>query len=408
MSSDVSIIEIVMPAMEMAQDSATLIHWFKTEGEYVQKGDPLMQIETDKVSVDIEAPASGTLSNISAQPGDSVPVGVVIALLLSESEAVVHTPKSPIATAQRNKGESSKPLPSIVSLTSSPSPVAPRLPATSPKARRIAGEHQINLNRLPGSGPGGAVLSRDIPAETAERAAAMPPIPQNEYTVIPLKGIRKKVADKLQASYQSSPHISLTLSANMSETLRLLERLAPNIQSETGRVPTITVLLAKIIAPTLLKHPRLNAHLVQEEIREFTSVHLGIAVALDEGLIVPVIRQVERKGLAALQSELNDLSERARSGRLTPDQVKGSTFTLSNLGMFGIEHFTAILNPPEVGILSVGAIRQVPLGVGTQILLQPIMQLTLNADHRAVDGAVAAVFLKSLKEALENPHLLLM
>jgi len=397
--------EIVMPALEMAQDSGRLVRWLKAEGELVRKGEPLMEIETDKVTVEIEATASGILASVSAHGGDEVPVGQVIGLLLSEDESAATLPASitasPVArrlAAGAEQIEKANEL-SLESPQSTSKPILQSIPA-SPKARRLAAEHGLELSAVAGSGPDGAVLAADVQAYLIQVKAHI----EDNYRVIPLIGMRKIIAARLYTSYQTAPHIALTVSVNMTETLRLLEKLKPTIQTETGYNLTITTVLSKAVSTVLVKHPRLNAHLIENEIREYTVVHLGVAVALDDGLIVPIIRNVEHKGLAVIQSDLHDLTQRARAGKLKSHEIKGSTFTLSNLGMFGIEQFTAILNPPEVGILAVGVIEERAIGVDGQVVLRPMMQMTLNVDHRAVDGAVAAAFLKTLKETLENPY----
>jgi pyruvate dehydrogenase E2 component (dihydrolipoamide acetyltransferase) len=219
-----------------------------------------------------------------------------------------------------------------------------------------------------------------------------------------MKGIRKVIAERLQHSAQTAPHIALTLSVDMTEIKRLMANLAGPVRQETGLELTLTAILARVTALALIRHPRLNAHLVDQEIREFKEVALGIAVALEDGLIVPVIRNAQARGLAALQAELSDLAQRGRAGKLGLDQIKGSTFTISNLGMYGVEQFTAILNPPEVGILAVGAITPGPAELEGQLVMRPLMRLTLMVDHRAVDGAVGAQFLATVKTILENPY----
>lgn len=390
--------EIIMPAMEMAQDTGRLVRWLKPEESFVRKGEPLMEIETDKVTVEIESPADGILSAVTAHEGDEIPVGQVIGLLLGEHERVAVASPIPSNVSIVQKAE--------VSAYRQPTPSAPATNhgeaiLASPKARRLAAESNLDLWAIRGSGPDGAILAADVESVLPTRTETSP------ARVIPIKGVRKIIADRLQASYQTAPHIALTLAINMTEALRVFDREKHTVQAETGHALTLTALLCKFIADALMKHPRLNAHLVNDEIHEYNTVHLGIAVALDDGLIVPVIRHVERKGLAAIQTELHDLSERARAGKLKPEEVKGSTFTLSNLGMFGVEQFTAILNPPEVGILTVGAVQETPVGVNGQLVLQPMMQVTLCTNHRAVDGAVAAAFLQTSKQMMENLGLVL-
>lgn len=438
-------VEVIMPKLEMAQDMGTVVRWLKAEGEAIRKGEPLLEIETDKVTVEIEAPGSGILSDISAREGDEVPVGQVIAQLLSSEERAPMA--APAGEAKR------KPVEGVAGPVPAATPVAQRMAAThqldlgqiaasgrrvtkqdvsthlarqqssvksrlqpaSPLARRLANEQGLDLSQIHGSGPEGAVRAADLRQVSETAAPKAEPvteleIPQvEEYRRIPLRGIRKVVAQRLQQSYQHAPHISLTLTVDMTETERLMANLAEPIQQATGQVLTLTAVLARVTAIALSRHPRLNAHLVgDEEIREYESVHLGIAVALEDGLVVPVIRQAQLKGLAALQTELNELVSRARANKLALNEIKGSTFTLSNLGMYGIEQFTAIINPPEVGILAIGAITPGPKEIGGHLVMRPLMRLTLMVDHRAVDGAVGAQFLATLKHLLENPYRLLL
>ena len=376
-------VEVVMPAMEMSQESATLLRWLKAEGEVVREGEPLMEIETDKITVVVEAPATGVLAHVSADPDDEVPVGEVIAVLLEPGDApetVVDPPGAPA-----------------------------RLAPASPKARRLAAEQGLDVGRIAGTGPAGEVIVGDVSEVPTERAKPAPQqakrtVADEEYEVIPLLGARKLAAKRLQASSQTAPHISLTVSVDVAETLLLLDRLRPPVAEQTGQPPTITAILAYLVGQCLSKHSHLNAHVLGDEIHVYPVVHLGIAVALEDGLIVPVIRDIGEKTLAEIQASLVELAGSARAGSLEPRQVKGSTFTLTNLGMFGVEQFTAILNPPEASILAVGAIRDIPSGVDGEIVLRPTMQLTLCADHRAVDGFGAAAFLQELKEAMEDPH----
>ena len=396
-------VEIVMPAVEMAQDSGILVRWLKAEGEFVKQGEPVMEIETDKTVFEFEAPGSGTLANVSAKEGDEIPVGQVVAVLLAEGEsapegAAAQSVASPEAVNPASTDGAAQAQPQAVQ------PSVGKLPLASPKARRLAAEAGISLASVRGSGPDGAVLAADVAGQGG--AAAAPSVAEQEYEIIPLKGKRRIIAERMQQSAQAAPHISLSLSVDVGELRRLVERLSSQIESETGAPLKMTPVLAKVTAAALEKHPRLNAHFVDEEIHQYSAIHLGIAVALDDGLIVPVIRDVGGKKLTDVQVEMQDLLSRARSGRLRSDEIKGGTFTISNLGMFGVEQFTSIVNPPEICILSVGAIADRAVNVNGQIALRPMMQVTANVDHRAVDGAVAADFLKTLKSLLENPYLL--
>ena len=442
---------VVMPALEMAQDTGTLLRWLKHEGEQVQRGEPLMEIETDKVTLEIESGGSGVLTQVSAGPGDEVPVGQVIALLLAEGEAaVVAAPAavsaSPARPARALPASPVAAKPAAVSrapATVAASPLARRLaaehgvdlselPATagriskadvlawlerqgpaggsrmlaSPLARRLAGERGIELATLSGSGPQGAVLAGDVRAP--EVAAAPEAAAADEVLrVVPLTGMRGAIAARTQASARNAPHISLTLSADMSEALRLQQQLSPAVQAASGHKLTLTTLLARAVAATLKTHARLNAQLLEDGIHEYRPVHLGVAVALADGLLVPVMRDCDTLGLAQLQASLQQLAQRARARTLTAAELRGATFTLSNLGMYGIEHFSAIINPPEVAILAVGAVQERVVAVEGQAVVKPMLQLTINVDHRAVDGAVAAAFLRDLKQLLEDPWSLL-
>lgn len=421
--------EIVMPAMEMAQDVGTLVRWLKDEGEFVRKGEPLMEIETDKVTLEIEAPADGRLSDVRARAGETLPVGAVIGLLLRDDEtrALADTVVAASPVAHRLAAEHQLDL-SEVSVSGKRIRkddvlqfLAARQPGTaeisrqvpaSPKARRLSRENAIELASIRGTGPGGAVLVADIRAKLSEEAfTTSRPVEATEnaslYRIVPLTNMRETIARRMQQSYQNAPHISLSLSVSVQEIMRLLKHLKSATHTQGSQPPTITAVIAKAIGIALTKYPRLNAHFVGNEIHEYRAVNLGVAVALDDGLIVPVIQHIERKGLTEIQTELTDMASRARARALKPNEFKGSTFTLSNLGMFGIEHFNSILNPPEVGILAVGAICETAIKYKKKIVFRPRMQITLSVDHRAVDGAVAAAFLKTLKETMENPYLLM-
>ena len=394
-----------MPAVEMAQDSGILVRWLKAEGEFVKQGEPVMEIETDKTVFEFEAPGSGTLANVSAKEGDEIPVGQVVAVLLAEGESA---PKEAAASTKSVATPLAESPASADGAAQAPSqaaqPAVGKMPLASPKARRLAAEAGISLASVRGSGPDGAVLAGDVAQQRGAEAA--PPVAEQEYEIIPLTGKRRIIAERMQQSAQAAPHISLSLSVDVGELQRLVERLSSQVESETGAPLKMTPVLAKVTATALEKHPRLNAHFVDEEIHQYSAIHLGIAVALEDGLIVPVIRDVGGKKLTDIHIEMQDLLSRARSGRLRPEEIKGGTFTISNLGMFGVEQFTSIVNPPEIGILSVGTITDRAVKVNDQIALRPMMQVTVNVDHRAVDGAVAADFLKTLKSLLENPYLL--
>jgi len=403
--------EVVMPALEMAQDTGLLIRWLKNEGEQVNQGEPLMEIETDKAIMEIEAPATGILSEVTAKPGEEIPVGQVIALLVPSNK----TSKKRQVSTQKNHSLSKESLqkdsgtlpiesPAQCDEDSVKSPPRnPRKILASPKARRLAREYGVDLSNISGSGPGGAILATDFlnPQTAPDKMSS-----EEEYSVVPIQGMRKVIAERMQSSYKTAPHISLSLSINMNKLQELRHHVNETAQKLSRTSLKLTPILCKAISLALLKFPRLNAQLVGNEIREFKSINLAVAVSLEEGLLVPVIRGIENKGLPEIQSELQDLVKRAQQRLLKPEEMKNSTFTFSNLGMYDIEEFSSILNPPEVGILSVGVIKEKPISIDSCVVVRHVMKVTLNADHRAVDGAVAAQFLRYLRELLENPSLL--
>jgi pyruvate dehydrogenase E2 component (dihydrolipoamide acetyltransferase) len=311
--------EVIMPALEMSQEQGVLVRWLKTQGEFVARGEPLMEIETDKAVMEIEASASGVLSHVTAQEGDEVPVGQGIAWLLKEGETA---PTAPTGTTGRQR-------PATGTRTARRSGAA-RKPARSssrpgkvratPRARRMARQLGIDLSAVVGSGPKGAILPKDL--EALDRSS-QPVSGELEYRVVPIKGTRRSIAQRTRDSYRNAPHISLSLSLDVT-----------GLRAGTTPQRRLTPWLLKTIGDVLRKHPRLNAHLVEEEIREFRRVHLGVAVALEDGLVVPVLRNVHRKGIDRIQAELEDLADRSRKRTLQPEEMRGSTFSVSNLGMF--------------------------------------------------------------------------
>jgi pyruvate dehydrogenase E2 component (dihydrolipoamide acetyltransferase) len=392
-------VEIVMPALEMAQETAVLLRWHKKEGDYVQKGEVLMEVETDKAAVEIEATGSGILSQIACNPGDRVLIGQVIALILEKGEQLPPEGKPSMTTSQPHHepairkselGQGHDELsPGIVtSLRQVPSEKR-----ISPKARRLALEHGVNLDSIVASAPGQAEQSADVSKFLHNSGVAA--VPSGDYIAVPLQGNRKLIAEKTQKSHQTAPHIFLSLSIDVTEIYNISRDLSPKVETAPP-CPSLTSFL--------LKHPRLNAHLVGNEIREYKDIHLGVAVAVEDGVVVVVIRDAGRKSTLDIWRELQDLVIRSRNGRLRPTEVTGSTFTVSNLGMFGIERFSAILNIPEVAILSLGCSTKRAVEVGEKVEFRLFLEATINVDHRAIDGAGAAKYLQTLKQLLEQPE----
>lgn len=441
--------EVIMPKFGMAQEEGTVLRWLKQEGDPVEKGDVLLEVLTDKMDMEVEAQASGVLRGIRVQADETVPVATVLAYILAPGEplptapepepSAAAAPETPVQTAaatppkaspvaQRIAREAGVDLNQVAGsgpggrvtradveahLASAPA-AEPQMGGkvrATPAARRIAREAGVDLAQVTGSGPKGRVQADDVThyvaARTARQAEApAPPAGQ------PLRGVRKTIARRLSHSWQTIPHITFTASLDMTAAESLRARLGPEVKEWTGASLTPTVLLAKAVAATLSHHPRLNAWLQPQGgdllLTEHGSVNLGVAVALDDGLIVPVIRDAQGMGLADLAAAIADLSARARSGELHPDEVAGGTFTISNLGMYPLDHFTAIIDPPQVAILAVARAQVRPLWDGEQFTPAPIMQVTLSADHRAVDGAVAAAFLADLKAMVEEPGRMLL
>jgi len=436
-------IEVILPKVDMDQESGTVVEWSKQEGERVNEGEILLVIETDKVAVDVEAPGSGILSGISAQPGDEIPIGTVIAYLLSEGESL------PEGAGAPPKVEANTPAP-ITEKASGPAatPVAQNMAAAhgvdlssvtpagngqkitkadveaslsggivvsadgkayaSPAARRVARENQVDLASVVGSGPQGRIQSADVLGFVEHQVRVGAPFDAlSEPEVIPLIGMRQKIAERMTANYQQLPHIRFTSRVLMSEFIAARSALNTVAEKSGGQKISATALIVKLVASTLRRHPYLNSSLQGDQILLHRDVNIGVAVALESGLIVPVVRNADQKGLAQIAAEVNDLATRARDGKLVNADVKGGTFTISNLGPFGIEQFDAIINAPEAAILAVGATQNeaIPDDDG-QVVSQPVMRMTLSADHRIVDGAVAARFVADLRAVLEVPILM--
>jgi pyruvate dehydrogenase E2 component (dihydrolipoamide acetyltransferase) len=439
-------VDVIIPKMEMSQEEATLVEWLKQEGDPVKKGEPLFVVETDKVTVEVEAPGSGVLARVTAQAGERLPVTTCIAYILAPGE---EAPTSEPASqdSRRDNGQA----PAVERIPGAPipaeaTPLARRMasaegldlrqipgsgpggkitrsdvekmlsgglekPRATPAARRIARELDLPLTEIAGSGPRGRIQGEDVQRYQEQRAATQPAArpPEPEVTVVPVQGIRRSIAERMLASYQQVPHITFTSRVDL--THFEAARQGWNQRAERAGEPraSVTALLVKLVAQVLPRHPYLNARLVSgaqgDEIHLLKQVNIGVAVALPEGLIVPVVHDADRKPGRQIAAEVRELAEKARQSRLAPADVAGGTFTISNLGPFGIEQFTAIINPGQTGILAVGATVQEPYAVDGQVQLRPVVRLTLSVDHRVVDGARAAHFMADLREVLENPAL---
>jgi pyruvate dehydrogenase E2 component (dihydrolipoamide acetyltransferase) len=408
--------EVIMPALGVAQEKGTLLNWLKAEGQSVTKGEPLMEVETDKATVEIEAPASGILTNVTASVGDEVPVGSRIAVILAPGE--VATPAgqgphpNPLPEGEgRSRGQSkpgAEPNPPISPfvkgglkgdfLASETSPLARTRILASPAAKRIAKERGIDLASLRGSGPDRSVLAEDVlRAGSAQTTAPAGPLKVKE--TVQLTPMRRIVGERMTKSKQTAPHFYLSMDADMTEINR--RRGAFKEKDET-LVPSINDFILSACARSLRDFPSLNAAFTDHGVEIYSDINIGMAVALEEGLVVPVIRNADRLSLQELAKQSRELSEKAQKKKLFPLDYDGGTFTVSNLGMFGVDNFVAIINPPQCAILAVGQVapRVVPHGEG--IAVRPVMTMSLSADHRVVDGAIAAKFLQEVKMLLEK------
>jgi pyruvate dehydrogenase E2 component (dihydrolipoamide acetyltransferase) len=420
--------DVVMPALGMAQETGTLLQWLKAPGDSVTKGEPLMEVETDKATVEIEAPASGTLANVTAQTGDVIPVGQVIAVILAAGEEAVRqaaaAPAAIAATpiARRIAAENHIDLAQVkpqggrvqkedvlAYLSAQAKPAGNGLTLASPKARRLAQERGIELKTIGGSGPQGAVLAADVlavtptsapAAVTAETPAIEPAAPPEPMSV---SRIWQVMAERLSQAWTTIPHFYLLREVNASH---LIAWLADARERSTEKI-TYTDLLVKVTAAALRQHPRVNASWRNGTIVANPDVNVGLAVAIDDGLVVPVIHRADTLGLSQLAHRRNELVTRAQAGKLSPDDLGGGTFTISNLGMYGVDAFSAIVNPPQAAILAVSRIADRVVAVNGQPAVQPMMTLSLSCDHRVVDGARGAQFLQTLADLLESPLRLL-
>jgi pyruvate dehydrogenase E2 component (dihydrolipoamide acetyltransferase) len=424
------ITKVVLAKLSPTMEEGTIVKWTKSEGDAVKVGDVLAEIETDKANMEMEALGDGVLRKILAPAGGKAPVGALIgviaspdeditALLKEASEQPVVAPPASPAPTQPVAQASPAPTPALASGTSPqlPSPAPPpevevgRLKA-SPLARAMAAQRNVPLASLAGSGPGGRIVKRDVEGylatperATVARASARAPVPSvRPGTAIPISSMRRTIAKRLAESMFTAPHFYVSVEIDMAAAVSLREQL---LRAEEIKL-SYNDLVVKACARALTRFPLVNASWTGETIQTHAEVHVGVAVSLAEGLITPVVRNADRKSVALISQEIKELAGRAREKKLKPEEYVGSTFTVSNLGMFDVTEFTAIINPPESCILAVGAVRKVPVVVEDRLAVGQRMTVTLSSDHRVVDGALAAQFLAEVRRLLENPVALLL
>jgi pyruvate dehydrogenase E2 component (dihydrolipoamide acetyltransferase) len=414
--------EVVMPQMGAEMKEGTILRWLKKEGDPVERGEIIAEIETDKANVEIEAFESGVFRKALASEGDTVPVGTVIAIIGAPDEDIsAYTGAVPQARAARAPAappaEAERPA-AVTAEAPAKAPVAPTAPPpqrdgrvrASPLARRLAQELGIDLSQVRGTGPDGRIVRRDVEAFAARRAeapapeaapAAAPPPPPAGVEVVPMSRIRQAIARNMAASKREAPHYYLTLDVDMTEAQRIRSDINAFVD-EAGRV-TVNDLIVKAVARALEAHPIFNSWFVDGEIRHHDAVNVCIAIALDDGLIAPALLDVTRKSLSQIARESRSLAERARQGTLRSEELTAGTFTITNLGAYGIETLIAIIQPPQTAILGVGTILPKPVVRDGQVVVREMMKLALSADHRVTDGAQGARFLTDIARFLEHP-----
>lgn len=412
--------DVIMPSLGFDMTEGLLARWLKNEGDPVVKGQAIAEIETEKATVEIEASVSGLLARIVVQAGETVPVGTLIGVIAEagvEATAVSAPAPAPPAPAA--------PAPPAPPSSPPPAPAAPAPPApvpeagegaapsearvkASPVARKMAEEAGLDLSRVKGTGPGGRVVERDVQAAIATGSApAAPGVPAGPApgATVPLNRMRKTIARRMAESKTTAPHFYVTVEINMDDAMKMREQL--NSVAPEGERISVSDMVVAAAARTLVRFPALNASYREDNLEMHPQVNIGIAVALEDGLIPPVLRDADKKPLKRIAAESRALADRARTNKLRSDDLGGGTFTVSNLGMFDVDEFIAIINPPEAAILAVGAVTRRPVAAAGEVRIASLMKTTLSVDHRVADGAQAGRFMQEFKKLLENPVTLL-
>jgi len=391
--------DVLMPALGFDMTEGLLARWLKNEGDPVEKGQAIAEIETEKATVEIEAAAAGILARIIVHAGETVPVGTLIGVIAEVGEKV-----TPVSAPAPPAPPPPSPVPEVGE-GAAPSEVRVK---ASPVARKMAEEAGLDLSRIKGTGPGGRVVERDVQAAIAAGSAPAPPgvpaVPAPGAPV-PLNRMRKTIARRMTESKAAAPHFYITVEINMDDAMKMREQLNA-LAPEAERI-SVNDLVVAAAARTLARFPVLNASYREDNLEMHPQVNIGIAVALEDGLIPPVLRDADKKPLKRIAAESRALAERARTNKLRSDDLGGGTFTVSNLGMFDVDEFIAIINPPEAAILAVGAVIRRPVAAAGEVRIAPLMKTTLSVDHRVADGAQAGRFMQEFKKLLENPVTLL-
>jgi pyruvate dehydrogenase E2 component (dihydrolipoamide acetyltransferase) len=431
---------VKMPKLGTTMTEGTIVKWLKKEGEPVEKGEIYVEIQTDKVNIEDEAERSGILRKIIAKEGETVKVGEPIAIIADAHEELPNLEIADDKSPEKQE-ESSQVIMQQEDRTEDEKETIPGKIKASPAAKRVARENQIDLSKVTPSGPNGRIVEKDVLAYIQENKIRATPVAkkiamekqidlkslqkspveritkadleeqmmmQEEESTIPVIGMRKIIAESMTYSKKVAPHIYLSLEVDMSKVIDIREKLIPLVQDKYDVKLSYNHILIKAVATALRLNPLVNSSFIEEKIILKQNINIGLAVALEDGLIVPVIKDADKKGLGIIAKETAELILKAKNKKLLPDEYQGGTFTITNLGMFDIENFCAIINQPETAILAVGKIMKKPVVVDDEITIRPMMNLTLSCDHRAIDGTVGAKFLQNLKEILEEPMNLLL
>ncbi|MFP7472302.1 dihydrolipoamide acetyltransferase family protein [Niallia taxi] len=439
--------EIFMPKLSSTMAVGTLLQWFKEEGETVEIGEPLFEIMTDKINIEVEAYDDGVLLKKYVDVDTEVPVNHIVGYIGAKGEAVpanspgiaggetdvreqaesvsiqqelshnhIQTEEKPRATPAARQMARTNKLDLVFINGSGPNgrihkkdvllQLEDNTKAT-PLAKKIAAAAQVDLNTVAGSGAQGKIVKADILSALPAKSMESEPVLESMEIRKKMSGIRKVIAERMAQSAYTAPHVTLTTEADMIKVKELRTSLLPVVEKQTGLRLSFTDIIIKAAGTALSRHPHVNASVVGDEIVQYREINIGLAVAVPDGLMVPVIKDVSSKGLTAVTMEAKDIGQRARENKLLPEQLKGSTFTISNLGMYAVDAFTPIINQPESAILGVGRIQDKPVAINNSLEIRPMMTLSLSFDHRAIDGAPAAAFLTELKQILENPYELL-
>jgi pyruvate dehydrogenase E2 component (dihydrolipoamide acetyltransferase) len=428
--------EVKLPRLGQGMESGTIVRWLKSEGDAVAKGEPLYELDTDKVTQEVEADSEGVLLKIVVEDGE-VDVGTTVAIIGAQDEdvsallesaqgengggpaapATAEPAEAPAAGSEPPASSPTAPVaPSDAATEAAPAPVAAttasaptRAPGehvkASPLARRIARERGIDLAAIVGTGPEGRVIAEDVEKAAVAPAAAPAAAPQPEFEVVELTSTRRTIARRLTEAWQA-PVFQLTVTADATQLVATRERMVELLR-EGETKPTVSDVLTRLVASALVRHRPVNANFVDGQLHRFAAANVGLAVAAPAGLVVPVIRDADRKSVLEIAVDRADIVSRARGGKLQLSDLEGGTFTISNLGMYGIEQFVAVLNPPQVAILAVGSIDERAAARDGQVAIVPTMTMTLTCDHRAIDGSEGAEFLRDVKAYVENPALAL-